>query len=386
MTVAIITLIGGLIGLVLSGAAIVNGASLIGLRLGLPPLVVGLTIVAAGTSAPELAVTWRAADAGDPGLALGNVVGSNIANILLVLGLVAVVGAIPIGRRARRIELPVMIAASFVTAGLALDGWISRTDGIILVTGLVVYLTWMIRDARKRNVEVTLEGGVGAERPTGKRTLIAIGTFVVGAVGVAISANFVVSGAEEIALELGVPDLVVGLTVLAIGTSAPEIVTSVIAAIRGEREVAIGNAIGSNVFNLLFVLGLVSATTTDLPIADELIRLDLPVMLAASLLCVPFAITHASITRWEGAAFLGLYVSYTTYLVLDGLENRAAAPFGIGALVVLAPAIVVASALEFRRHRHGATGTASAAATGPVTATTPDRPGDPESGDSTLLE
>ena len=355
MTVAVVTLIGGLIGLVLSGAGIVNGASLIGLRLGLPPLVVGLTIVAAGTSAPELAVTWRAADAGDPGLALGNVVGSNIANILLVLGLVALVGAIPIGRRARRIELPVMIAASFVAAGLALDGSISRIDGLILVTGLVVYLTWMIVDARRRHVEVALEGGVGAERPTGRRTLIAIGTFVVGAVGVAVSANFVVSGAEEIALELGVPDLVVGLTVLAIGTSAPEIVTSVIAAVRGEREVAIGNAIGSNVFNLLFVLGLVSATTTDLPIADELIRLDLPVMLAASLLCVPFAITRASITRWEGAAFLGLYVSYTTYVVLDGLENRVATPFGIAALVVLAPAIVIATVLETRRHHYGST-------------------------------
>ena len=169
-----------------------------------------------------------------------------------------------------------------------------------------------------------------------------------------------VHGAAAAARNLGVAPLLIGLTIVAFATSAPEILVAVVAAIENQPGLAIGNAIGSNVFNLLFVLGLVSLTTTDLPIADDLIRLNLPVMLAASLLCVPFAITHASITRWEGAAFLALYIAYTTYLVLDGLENGAANHLGIGALIVLTPPIVVATALEYRRHHYGAT-TASAA-------------------------
>lgn len=350
MAIAVLSLVGGLVGLLVTGGAIVHGASAIGLRLGLPPLVVGLTIVAAGTSAPELAVTWLAAAEGDPSLALGNVVGSNIANILLVLGLVAVIGVIPISRRARRVEIPVMIGASIVTALLCIDGHISRLDGCVLLAGLVGYLAWMLRDARRRPVAVTTIDGVDS-RPTGTEALVAAGIFVVGAIGVAVSAQFVVSGAEDIALELGVPDLVVGLTVLAIGTSAPEVVTSVIAAVRGEREVAVGNAIGSNVFNLLFVLGLVSATQTDLPVADELIFLDLPVMIAVALLCVPFAITGAGISRWEGIAFLCVYAAYLTYLVLDGVDHGAAPTFGIATVAVAGPTIAVISGLEFRRDR-----------------------------------
>lgn len=351
MALAVVTLLAGLAGLVASGAAIVHGAAAIGLRLGLPPLVVGLTIVAAGTSAPELAVTWLAAAEGDPSLALGNVVGSNIANVLLVLGLVAVIGVIPIGRRTRRVEFPVMIVASIIAAVLAVDGNISRADGLILLVLLIAYVAWMIRDARRQPVQSDSSEEETVARPTGRQTLLAIGTFVVGAVGVAVSAQFVVSGAEDIALDLGVPDLVVGLTVLAIGTSAPEVATSVIAAIRGEREVAIGNVIGSNVFNLLFVLGLVSATQTDLPVADELIRFDLPVMIAVALLCVPFAITRSGFTRWEGVAFLVLYTGYLSYVVLDGVESAFAVPFGIATLLVAVPSIAALTALDVRRDR-----------------------------------
>jgi cation:H+ antiporter len=363
MIIAFISLIGGLVGLVIAGAGIVTGASTIGLRLGLPPLVVGLTIVAAGTSAPELAVTWLAASAGDPDLAMGNVVGSNIANILLVLGLVAIIGVIPISRRARRVEFPVMIAASILTAGLALDGTISRLDGAILVAGLIAYLSWMIADGRRQPSGGDRgdggdggggEGGGGVEgalAPTTKGTLLGVLYFLLGVGGVAISAQFVVSGAEEIALELGVPQLVVGLTVLAIGTSAPEVATSVIAAMRGEREVAIGNAIGSNVFNLLFVLGVVSMTTADIPVEDELIRLDLPIMIVVAVLCVPLGITAKGITRWEGVAFVAMYAAYLTYLVLNGLENAVATPFGIVALVTAGVGVPLIATLEFRRER-----------------------------------
>lgn len=368
---AVLTLLGGLVGLMIAGGAIVSGASTIGLRIGLPPLVVGLTVVAAGTSAPELAVVWRAADQGDPGLALGSVIGSNIANVLLVVGLVAIIGAIPIARRTRRVDLPVMIAASIAAFALAADGAITPRDGVLLLIGLVAYVGMTLRHALSNGglhpdgeeveeveeleaveaVDDGVESPIGrAEKPTGTRTLLAVAAFAVGAIGVAASAQFVVSGAEEIALSLGVPELVVGLTVLAVGTSAPEIVTSVFAAVRGDSDVAIGNVIGSNVFNLLFVLGLVSATHTALPVADELIRLDLPVMLTAAALCLPFAMTGAAITRWEGYALIGFYGGYTAFLVLDGLDNSAALPVGLATIAAFVPVVALA-AREFRRDR-----------------------------------
>jgi len=358
---AVLSLSGGLVGLVIAGTLIVSGASTIGLRLGLSPIVVGLTIVAAGTSAPELAVVWQAADQGDPGLALGSVIGSNIANILLVVGLVAVVGGIPVGRDARYRDLPVMVIASFVTFLLARDGAITSTDGAILLAGLVAYLGWTLRIALTKGSDAAAGANAGATpdpRPDLRRTLLAIGAFVVGAIGVAFAAGFVVGGAEEIAISLGVPELVVGLTVLAVGTSAPEIVTSVIAAARGNRDVAIGNAIGSNIFNLLFVLGLVSVTHSDLPVADALIGLDLPVMLAAAALCVPFAITGAEITRLEGIALMGFYAAYTTYLVLDGLENAVADVVGIATLAAIVPLAIVI-AVDLRRSRADASPPAS---------------------------
>lgn len=348
-------------GLVITGGAIVSGASTIGLKLGLNPLVVGLTIVAAGTSAPELAVVWRAADQGDTGLALGSVIGSNIANVLLVVGIVAIIGAIPVTQRTRQVDLPFMIGASIGAYVLAADGTISSLDGVILLLGLVTYIGITLRSAMSGGTtelapsaddidgfdEARAADAPKTARPTGKRTLMAVGLFAVGAVGVAISAQFVVSAAEEIALSIGVPELVVGLTVLAVGTSAPEIVTSVIAAFRGSSDVAIGNAIGSNVFNLLFVLGLVSATHSDLPVADALIELDLLVMLTAAAICLPFAITGSAITRWEGFALIGFYSGYTAYVVLDGLDNGAASYIGVATIIAILP--VTAFALrEFR--------------------------------------
>jgi len=371
MTIALLTLIGGLAGLVATGSAIVSGATTIGLRAGLPPLVVGLTIVAAGTSAPELAVVWRAVDAGDPGLALGSVIGSNIANILLVVGLVAAFGSIPVARRTQRVELPVMVVASIVTLALAADGTIGRRDGAILLVGLVTFVVSMIATQRRApGEEPTVEASNGAgapttateieiaPRPSTQRTLAAIGLFAVGVVGVAISAQFVVSAAEDIALSLGIPELVVGLTVLAVGTSAPEIVTSVIAALKGRSDIAIGNAIGSNVFNLLFVLGTVSVTHSDLAVPDELIRLDLPVMIGAAVLCVPIAITDSAITRWEGIAFVGLYAGYTVFLVLDGL-GEASAPF-VGAATLAAVVPILALTIRVLRTRRASSADRSA--------------------------
>ena len=349
MTIAVLTLLGGLVGLVITGSAIVSGASTIGLRIGLSPLVIGLTIVAAGTSAPELAVVWRAADAGDSGLALGSVVGSNIANVLLVVGLVATFGAIPVARRTRRVELPFMVAASIGAYALAADGVIERRDGAILLLGLLAFVGSAILTQRRATSAPSQAGdehdtptpGASDLRPTSRRTLIAIGLFAIGVIGVAASAQFVVTGAEDIALALGVPELVIGLTVLAVGTSAPEIATSVIAALKGRSDVAVGNAIGSNVFNLLFVLGAVSVTHSDIPVADELIRLDFPIMIGAALLCIPIALTGSVIARWEGVAFVGLYAGYTAFLVLDGLDEPSASIIGALTLAAIVPILAL---------------------------------------------
>lgn len=353
MTIAVLTLLGGLVGLVITGSAIVSGASTIGLRIGLPPLVVGLTIVAAGTSAPELAVVWRAADAGDSGLALGSVVGSNIANVLLVVGVVATFGAIPVARRTRRVELPFMVAASVGTYALAADGVIERRDGVLLLVGLLAFITSTILAQRRtttprsrsQDEHEASEGDepvqAASDRPDARRTVFAIVRFAIGAIGVAVSAQFVVTGAEDIALAIGVPELVIGLTVLAVGTSAPEIATSVIAALKGRSDVAVGNAIGSNVFNLLFVLGAVSVTHSDIPVADELIRLDLPIMIGAAVLCIPIALTGSAIARWEGVAFVALYAGYTAFLVLDGLDEPSASIVGALTLAAIVPILAL---------------------------------------------
>ncbi|MEM1333551.1 MAG: calcium/sodium antiporter [Actinomycetota bacterium] len=382
---AALELIGGLVGLVVSGTAIVRGASTIGRRLGLSPLVIGLTIVAAGTSAPELAVVWQAANKGDSGIAMGSVVGSNIANILLVLGIVAVINAIDVTRQAITLDAPVMIGASVLVLVLGLDDAIGRVDGIVLVACLVAYITTTIVVSRRATVaraitDVTATDAVteamtntGPEATTDTaRSSVQVGAtravqetfdqitstfvgavalFAVGAVGVAVSARFVVSGAGSLAISWGMSEVVVGLTVVAIGTSAPEIATSVIAATRGESDVALGNAIGSNVFNLLFVLGLVSATTVDLPVAESIRQLDLPIMLAVAVLALPYAVTRLSIDRSEGAMFLVIYVAYTVYLVLDGTENDASSTYGVVAIAILAPlslAVFVASAIRRR--------------------------------------
>ena len=370
---AALELLGGLVGLVIAGTAIVRSASVIGARLGLPPLVIGLTIVAAGTSAPELAVVWQAANNGDSGLALGSVVGSNIANVLLVLGIVSVISAINVTRQAVMLDAPVMIGASVLVLVLGLDGHLTQRDGFVLVGCLTAYIVTTITVA-KRNQPATVDDSPGAadtddiddaagSERFGWATRLAdtfpgaVAMFAVGAVSVAIAAQFVVSGAGSLATSWGMSELVVGLTVLAVGTSAPEIATSVIAALRGNADVALGNAIGSNVFNLLFVLGLVSATHSDLPVDNSLQNLNLPVMLAAAVLALPYAITRLQIERLEGIMFLVIYAAYTAYLVLDGTGNSISEEFGVVALMVITPLslMVIASATLRRRWRRRAT-------------------------------
>lgn len=241
----------GLVLLVAGAEFFVRGASGVSARFGVPPLIIGLTVVAFGTSAPELAVSVTAVLGGTGDIALGNVVGSNIANILLIGGLSALITPLAVTIPIIRMDVPVMIAVSALGLFLMVDGVLSSLDGLILATSLIAYVLWLIRRARHEEQHPEIEVSPGGTIP---RYIL---TLVVGLSGLVLGSRFFVSGASTIARLLGVSELLIGLTVVAVGTSLPELATSLVAAIRGQRDIAIGNVIGSNVFNLLGVVYLV---------------------------------------------------------------------------------------------------------------------------------
>lgn len=320
--VTIVALVGGLACLVAGAEFLVRGAAGIAGRLGIAPVIVGLTVVAFGTSAPELAVSVSASTSGSADVALGNVVGSNIGNILLILGAAALVGALAVDQRIVRIDIPVLLVASAGVLVLSLDNEIGRVDGLVLFGGIVGYVAWLVRSATRERPEVleeydeaidVLDGG-DAERPL----LVQIGLVGIGLAVLVGGSQLLVNSATDIAEDLGVSDLVIGLTVVAIGTSLPELATSVLAAIRGQRDIAVGNVVGSNLFNLLCVLGLTGIISSDgIPVSDASLQLDLPVMLAATAALLPVVRRGFRIERWEGVIFIALYVAYVGYLVVD---------------------------------------------------------------------
>ncbi|MFT7597107.1 MAG: cation:H+ antiporter [Acidimicrobiales bacterium] len=337
----------GLVGLIVGANFVVDAASRIGARFGLTPMVVGLTIVAIGTSAPEMAVVLQAVDAGDTELAVGAVIGSNIANVLLVLGLAVCLGTVHVANRVVRIDIPIMIAASGALILLSLDGRLSRVDGALLFVGMIVFVGWTLQAAPRVPVEGA-DGSSGSlsqsasSLPTERPLPILLGALVIGIGLLALASRYVVSGAEQIAASLGVPELIVGLTIVALGTSAPEIVTTVMAALKGRRELAVGNAVGSNIFNILFVLGgssLVSRRGID--IGTDAIELDLPILLAAAVACLPLVFWDNKLDRWEGVVFVGYYLAYLMFLILDATGHRASDPFAFVLLVFVMPLTIL---------------------------------------------
>ncbi|HET9221445.1 MAG TPA: calcium/sodium antiporter, partial [Roseiflexaceae bacterium] len=258
----IITLLMFLLGLVLLivGAEIlVRGASRLATASGISPLVVGLTVVAFGTSAPELAITIQSTLAGQSDLALGNVVGSNIANVLLILGLAALISPLTVAPQILRLDIPVMIAVSGLLLVLALDQTIGWIDGTVLVAGLLLYIGFTIVQSRKASTRLQDEFAAeyGAPRRQALRTtIVQIGMVIIGLTLLTLGARALVDGAVTFAAYMGVSELIVGLTIVAIGTSLPEIAASVVASLRGERDIAIGNVIGSCIFNILSVMGI----------------------------------------------------------------------------------------------------------------------------------
>ncbi len=313
--------------LVLGADWLVKGASRLAAAFGISPLVIGLTVVAYGTSAPELAVSVKAAWAGQPDLALGNVVGSNIFNVLLILGVSATIVPLVVSSQLIRIDVPIMIGVSALTLLLAGDGSIGRLDGAILFAGAIAYTAFQVVQSRKESAAVVAEYGreFGHKRSSTVTNLAFVGA---GLALLVLGSRWLVAGAVAFAQALGVSELVIGLTVVAAGTSLPEVATSILATIRGERDIAVGNVIGSNLFNLLSVLGLSSLVSpAGLPAPAALLRFDLPVMVAVAVACLPIFATGALIARWEGALFLFYYVAYTAYLVLDAQQHDALPAF-----------------------------------------------------------
>lgn len=335
-------IVAGLILLVAGGEALVRGAGTLASRAGISPLVIGLVVVSAATSAPEFAVTMGAVLNGEPDLAVGNVVGSNIVNILFILGLSAVISPLIIKRQLVRFDIPIMVGLSVLLLAVSLDGSISVLDGIILLASLVLHTIISMRLGRK---EVVDPNAIPDSMPLNSKPVplwLAVILLVAGIGLLVIGAQLLVSGAVSIATALGVSSLVIGLTVVAIGTSLPELATSIIALLKGETDMAVGNIVGSNIFNIGMVLGLPAILFGQgIPVAPAAIAIDVPLMLATAVALLPIAFTGFVIRRWEGSLFVLLYVSYTVYLVLESTEHDAATGFSTIMLWFVLPLVAM---------------------------------------------
>lgn len=328
---AVMLFVAGGVLLIAGAELLVRGASRLALAAGISPLVVGLTVVAFGTSSPELAVTIGSAYAGQADVALGNVVGSNIFNVLFILGISALIAPLAVAQQLVRLDVPVMIGTSGLALLLALDGRIGRLDGLVLFSGMVAYTLFLIRQSRRETAGVRAEYQEAFAREERKRAspLVNLALVVAGLGLLVLGAQWLVEAAVDVATALGVSELVIGLTIVAAGTSLPEVATSILAALRGERDIAAGNVIGSNIFNLLAVLGLGSLLSpAGVPVPPGALTFDIPVMIAVAVAALPIAFTGYTIARWEGAVFLGYYLAYAAYVVLDATGHAAVPAFG----------------------------------------------------------
>ncbi len=350
MTNTILLFIAGLIILILGAELLVRGASRLAAAFGVSPLVIGLTIVAMGTASPEIAVSLKAAANGQGDLTLGNVLGSNIFNILFILGLTSIVAPIIIAEQLIRKDAPIMLGVSLLTLVLALDGNLGWLDGVILLLGLIIYVVFALRQSRTESRDVQNEYAqefAEKEPHTAKKTILNAGFILIGLGLLVLGSNWLVESATQIAKVLGVSELVIGLTIVAVGTSLPEVATSVTAALKNESDIAVGNAVGSNIFNLLGVLGIGAALAPDgISVAERILQIDFMVMLFVALVTLPVFYIDNRISRIEGALLLAYYLLYITYTTVQAANGSALpavtlfitffAPITFIALVVIA--------------------------------------------------
>ncbi len=316
-----VLIVAGLILLVWGADRFVHGAASAARNFGIAPVMIGLTIVAFATSAPEILVSIVAALRGEPGLAFGNAIGSNIVNIGLVLGITSIIRPIPIESATLRREMPALLAVSLLTVSLFLDTRVSRPDGIVLLTGLVIVMFWLAKLGLRSAANDPIKMDYEAEIPDDVSMRSAVIWLVVGLVSLLIGAEWLVDGSIGIAQSLGVSEIVIGITIVAIGTSLPELAVSLVSVLKGEYGLAIGNIIGSNIFNLLAVIG-IAATIAPASVAPSVLSLHIFVMVAFTL--VLFAMTYdydgkATLSRLEGAALLIAYIAYFSYVVAQNI-------------------------------------------------------------------
>ncbi len=339
----LVSFVGGLLVLVVGAELLVRGASRLAVSAGISPLVVGLTVVAFGTSSPELAVSVQSAYAGRVDLALGNVVGSNIFNVLFILGLSALVAPLVVSLQVVRQEVPVMIGASLLLVALVLDGGISRLDAALLTALIVGYTVFLVVQARRSRSSAEVDAGVDVGSAWDRHWGVQVLLVLAGLGLLVLGSHWLVNAAVAFAQLLGVSEIVIGLTIVAAGTSMPEVATSVMATLRGHRDIAVGNVIGSNVFNILAVLGISGLVApTALAVAPEFLQFNLPVMVAVALLCLPIFFTGSVISRGEGALLLASYAAYTAYLVLDAQGSEWLPGYRQVMLWYVVPATVLA--------------------------------------------
>jgi cation:H+ antiporter len=354
----LLLLAAGFVVLVLGAEILVRGASSLAAAVGVSPLVIGLTVVAFGTSAPELAVSVQSAIGGQPDIAVGNVVGSNICNILLVLGLSALITPLVVHQQLLWLDVPLMIAVSGVGFLMALDGSYGRLDGLLLVAGLAGYLGFLFYQSQRDSADVLAQYAAEFGEKPGKRRPVWLNLLMIvaGLAMLVLGSNWLVQAAVEIARWFGVSELVIGLTIVAVGTSLPEVATSVIAALKGERDIAVGNLVGSNIFNILAVLGITAVVAPEgVAVAKQALYFDLPVMMVVAVACLPVFFTGHSIARWEGGLFFGYYIAYVAYLVLYSTDSAAldnytlAMTWFVMPLTVLTFLVVAVNSLRARR-------------------------------------
>lgn len=349
----------GFVLLIVGAEVLVRGASRLAAAVGISPLVIGLTVVAFGTSSPELAVSVQSALSGQADIALGNVVGSNIFNVLFILGISALILPLVVAQQLVRLDVPLMIGISVLTLLLGLDGRINRWEGAVLFAGIIAYTIFLVRQSRKETPEVKEEYAheYGDGRSQGLRTWLVNIVFVLAGLALLVlGSRWLVDGAVVIARLLGVSELIIGLTIIAAGTSLPEVATSVIAALRGERDIAVGNVVGSNIFNLLAVLGLSSLLApAGVGVSPAVLAFDIPVMIGVAIATLPIFFTGFRIARWEGALFLAYYVAYVLYLLLDATQHDTLTTYSTAMVFFILPltAITLLTLVvrEIRAHR-----------------------------------
>jgi cation:H+ antiporter len=343
----VLLFVGGLVLLVLGANLLVRGASKLALSFGISPLVVGLTIVAFGTSAPEVAVSVGAVLDGKTDIAIGNVVGSNIFNVLFILGISALIAPLVVNIQLIRQEVPIMIGASLLLLALGLDGRLSMWDGGFLFLLLVAYTVFLVVQSRRETqaaqdeyAEANPSAAAGAWDSKLPAQLVLIAA---GLAALVFGSEWLVTASVNFAKAMGVSDLVIGLTIVAAGTSMPEVATSITAAIKGERDIAVGNVVGSNTFNILGCLGISGLVSGDLGLvmAPSLMAFDIWVMLAVALACLPVFMTGREIARWEGGVFLGYYVAYVAYLILAAQQHDALGTFSTAMMSFVVPLTVI---------------------------------------------